>query len=619
MFCAAQLGVPGHGIAAQAALAPASADRRSSPPTTFRISAWWPLATPTLADSTEFRCNSSSKALDRYASANFTTLLVGGNRHDDVEGCGVARWHDVYERLGTCAAEASRRGLHVTLDTYSCVPWGGAALVQSLDPQLGAALGARTELAKPTTAETEWLAKELSGADAPEWASSIDSILLEDDVNAYLNPTLSAQVKTLAKLAPSWTPIVNAVEFADSTAHAAAVARAGFGVASPELYQIDGDRCADCATDATGAGCSPRRRTAAHSRQSAVWSADDAEMALGDTAAAAGAGASVRLAAPAQPASLCDESRGGYAPRYTTDAARATAAMQLMAAVDTWGRAAEAADVIFSPLLNLGDAGDTGVVRDGQLVSFQGFAAIAYGARGLSWYCWVHGALEPTKDIHWPTYDAVRTVNSHARAWAPALFTHRRFGGAWLTPPRGGGGDGGAPPALSGDNELDDHRMKDPLLAPGERGHADGDGKSRTRSPGAGELIVEMSAHLLATVHASEGCDSPTKAAKGCTLLLAIVDLRLWHLDKATATADELADGATVAGVDGGEGEVPLDLRPLPARTVTVKLSGEKVRRATPVAPTVAAAAEAGGDGGDVVVSAQLRGGGGALFELQWD
>ena len=91
-----------------------------------------------------------------------------------------------------------------------------------------------------------------------------------------------------------------------------------------------------------------------------------------------------------------------------------------MAAVDTWGRAAEAADVIFSPLLNLGDAGDTGVVRDGQLVSFQGFAAIAYGARGLSWYCWVHGALEPTKDIHWPTYDAVRTVNSHARAWAPA-------------------------------------------------------------------------------------------------------------------------------------------------------------------------------------------------------
>ena len=165
MFCAAQLGVP----AAQAAvLAPASADRRASPPTTFRISAWWPLATPTLADASEFHCNSSSKALDRYASANFTTLLVGGNRHDDVEGCGVARWHDVYERLGTCAAEASRRGLHVTLDTYSCVPWGGASLVQSLDPQSGAALSTRTELAKPTTAETEWLAKELSGADAPE-------------------------------------------------------------------------------------------------------------------------------------------------------------------------------------------------------------------------------------------------------------------------------------------------------------------------------------------------------------------------------------------------------------------------------------------------------------------
>ena len=49
---------------------------------------------------------------------------------------------------------------------------------------------------------------------------------------------------------------------------------------------IDGDRCADCATDATGAGCSPRRRgTSRHYGSLAVRSADDAEMALGDTAA----------------------------------------------------------------------------------------------------------------------------------------------------------------------------------------------------------------------------------------------------------------------------------------------------------------------------------------------
>ena len=85
---------------------------------------------------------------------------------------------------------------------------------------------------------------------------------------------------------------------------------------SPTAYScaITGPyNCADCATNPTGAGCSPRRRTAAHSGQSAVWSADDAEMALGDAAATAGAGASVRLAAPAQPASLCDESRGGSA------------------------------------------------------------------------------------------------------------------------------------------------------------------------------------------------------------------------------------------------------------------------------------------------------------------
>ena len=100
---------------------------------------------------------------------------------------------------------------------------------------------------------------------------------------------------------------------------------------------------------------------------------------------------------------------------------------------------------------------------------------------------------------------------------------------------------------------------------------------------------------------------------------MAIVDLRLWHLDKATATAAERR-GATVAGVDGGEGEVPLDLRrPLPARTVTVKLSGGRCAARRPSRRRWRQAAEAGGDGGDVVVSAQLRGGGGALFELQWD
>ena len=106
--------------------------------------------------------------------------------------------------------------------------------------------------------------------------------------------------------------------------------------------------------------------------------------------------------------------------------------------------------------------------------------------------------------------------------------------------------------------------MKDPLLAPGERGHADGDGKSQTRLARRGELIVEMSPHLSPPSTLPRAATRRRRRRRGARCSWRIVDLRLWHPDKATATADELADGATVAGVDGGEGEVPLDLRPLP-------------------------------------------------------
>ena len=142
----------------------------------------------------------------------------------------------------------------------------------------------------------------------------IDSILLEDDVNAYPNPTL-AQVKTLAKLAPSWTPIVNA-EFADSTAHAAA-ARAGFGVASPELTKSTAI-VADCATNPTG----PMFAPPPHCRDSGQSAVERRRRGDGSDAAAPPARAVGAAGAPAQPASLCDESRGGYAEVHDGRGAR---------------------------------------------------------------------------------------------------------------------------------------------------------------------------------------------------------------------------------------------------------------------------------------------------------
>ena len=237
---------------------PPRPDRRASPPTTFRISAWWPprrrrLPTPPSSTATAAarRSTGTRRRISRRCSSaatGTTTSRAAASRGGTTCTSGE----------GTCAAEASppRAARHARHVLVRAVGRRGARAIAR--PAIARALGARTELAKPTTAETEWLAKELIAAPTRRSGpGSIDAILLEDDVNAYLNPTLSAQVKTLAKLAPSWTPIVNAVEFADSTAHAAAVARAGFGVASPELYQIDGDRCADCATKATGAGWRP--------------------------------------------------------------------------------------------------------------------------------------------------------------------------------------------------------------------------------------------------------------------------------------------------------------------------------------------------------------------------
>ena len=104
-------------------------------------------------------------------------------------------------------------------------------------------------------------------------------------------------------------------------------------------------------------------------------------------------------------------------------------------------------------------------------------------------------------------YDAVRTVirtRAHGRPRHSRTVGWRRAHAAPRRRRRRG--------AVRAANEFDDHRTK--TASPLSAGTLTATARADVRSPGAGELIVEMSAHL-ATVHASEGCDSPTKAAKG--------------------------------------------------------------------------------------------------------
>jgi hypothetical protein len=57
----------------------------------------------------------------------------------------------------------------------------------------------------------------------------------------------------------------------------------------------------------------------------------------------------------------------------------------LLATFDTWGERAARYGLLHWPLINVGDGGDTGLVRSESLVRFSAFAALAYGAKGIMW------------------------------------------------------------------------------------------------------------------------------------------------------------------------------------------------------------------------------------------
>eukprot|EP00939_MAST-03C_sp_MAST-3C-sp1_P000606 g606.t1 len=108
-------------------------------------------------------------------------------------------------------------------------------------------------------------------------------------------------------------------------------------------------------------------------------------------------------------------------------------ASALLGSFDDWTSKSDRYDLKFFPLINVGDGGDTGFVRSRSLTRFSAYAAVAYGAKGLNWYCWGRGIYNLTSDSPSPIYSTVRDVNSRIREWGAQLLAYEGFEGAFHT------------------------------------------------------------------------------------------------------------------------------------------------------------------------------------------
>ena len=87
------------------------------------------------------------------------------------------------------------------------------------------------------------------------------------------------------------------------------------------------------------------------------------------------------------------------------------------------------------PLFNLGDGGDVPDINSDSLVRVQVFSALAYGARGLYYYCWGHGIWNmphPSqvagRGTPTPNYADVARANKDAMVWGTRLLGAKRLG-----------------------------------------------------------------------------------------------------------------------------------------------------------------------------------------------
>ena len=90
------------------------------------------------------------------------------------------------------------------------------------------------------------------------------------------------------------------------------------------------------------------------------------------------------------------------------------------------------------PLFALGDGGGVPVIRSDSLVRVQVYAALAYGARGLYYYCWGHGIWNMPQNPEdnqgigrgTPTanYPVVKATNADAAVWGDLLIQSKHVG-----------------------------------------------------------------------------------------------------------------------------------------------------------------------------------------------
>ena len=184
----------------------------------------------------------------------------------------------------------------------------------------------------------------------------------------------------------------------------------------------------------------------------------------------------------------------------------------------------------------MGDGGDTGVVRSESLTRFQGYAALAYGSKGIMWYCWGRGIWNFTTASPAPIYEAVKEFNLRINPLhdsnptnTPTTATSVTTDTAEMTPAEA---EAAAAAAAAG--------WQAPLLAYDEwEGvyHTGWAGPAASsHAPGVGEIVTDMDDDLLAgvmTQSAPSGTGNTGNSAHGPTgsdsdtVLLLVVDKRL--------------------------------------------------------------------------------------------
>eukprot|EP00041_Stephanoeca_diplocostata_P035753 m.1273087 g.1273087 ORF g.1273087 m.1273087 type:complete len:991 (+) comp24751_c0_seq59:115-3087(+) len=98
-------------------------------------------------------------------------------------------------------------------------------------------------------------------------------------------------------------------------------------------------------------------------------------------------------------------------PGVTGRPAAVAMAQQQLGTYRTWIRDSLRFGLQFWPLLGVGDGGDVVDLVSSSLARFQAFAAVAYGARGLNWYCFGNGLWNFTTQAPTGIYSTVADVN----------------------------------------------------------------------------------------------------------------------------------------------------------------------------------------------------------------